>query len=589
MVVEVIQYGTVLFSPGPNRGKIGVTKERGRKMGERYTIIARLKPNEYIDGCPVILKNGALLLDTITNKILAQLKFQIVSEKRILLADISIQEQDVVGKVLGIQKYEYLDISSNIGECFGEQVPVYLEHTNARSCSISVEKVVFDDHSEWVNTDNAFFQELPERKAFSEDHEVIQQLHTDINSKAKYHPYTADDLWMCTCGTYNKNERKTCNHCDASKDLVFAVSPDKLKEERKAYVEKEQQKNKKLLKILVSVASIVVAVSLIGVGVTHHNTSQTNNKQNDSIPVDEDQNPAGVDENSVYVSKISAEGEYAVEVLSDGTVSVVSSADGVDTSDLDAQLEGWTDIKEVSVGVGSVIGLKNDGTVVGCLINDSDIEDCGQTDVDDWSGVVAIAAGDYNTVGLLEDGTVISTKITNPHYDFGQSDVNDWRNIKEISSGSLHVVGLKNDGTVVSTKITKSDRDDGQTDVSDWKNITSISASDHHTVGLKKDGTVVSTKIDHDSSEWNWGQTDVGDWKNIVAVETGAYHTVGLKNDGKVVATEISSFEGLYGQTAVDDWEKCKMVAANNYETFGITKKDSKLIGPGSGWLEDSE
>lgn len=550
MVVEVIQYGTVLFSPGPNRGKIGVTKERGRKMGERYTIIARLKPNEYINGCPVILENGALLFDTVTKKILAQLKFQIISDKKIWYVSISVQEQDAVGKVLGIQKHEYSYINAGVGEYFGEQVPIYLESTHIRSCAVSVEKVVFEDNTEWLNEKNTVFQALPERKTFSEDHEVIQQLHTDINSKAKYHPYTTDDLWMCTCGTYNKNERKNCSHCDASKNLVFSVSPDKLKEERKAYVEKEQQKNKKLLKILVSVASIVVAVSLIGVGVSRHNIVH-------AIQVANEQKRT-----------LSANGSYSVEVLSDGRVSAFS---GEDIDSLNAQLQDWTDIKSVAVGAGSVIGLKNDGTVVGCMIDDSGIEDCGQTDVDDWSGVVAIAAGDYNTVGLLEDGTVISTKITGEqqyYYDFGQTNVDSWEDIKEISASEYNVVGLKKDGTVISTEITGFNCDYGQTDVSDWKNIESISASDYHTVGLKKDGTVVSTEINNNTSDD--GQTEVGNWTNIVAVATGAYHTVGLKRDGTVVSTKFT--------TDVDDWEKCCVVAADDRDIIAMTKKDHMLI-----------
>ncbi|MCI1657026.1 MAG: RCC1 domain-containing protein [Lachnospiraceae bacterium] len=544
-------------------------------MGERYTIIARLKPNEYIDGCPVILKNGALLLDTITNKILAQLKFQIVSEKRILLADISIQEQDVVGKVLGIQKYEYLDISSNIGECFGEQVPVYLEHTNARSCSISVEKVVFDDHSEWVNTDNAFFQALPERKAFSEDHEVIQQLQIDINSKARYHPHTTDDLWMCTCGTYNKNERKTCSHCHAAKDLVFSVSPDKLKEERKACVESKRttRKSKTISITLVSLVIIIVIFSLLSVWLNqdNSNTTKTGNAQNDGVSVNTDKDSADAD-------KVSADGAYAVQVLSDGTVSAFS---GNSIEDLNKQLDNWTDIKSVAVGPGSVIGLKNDGTVVGCMIHDSGIEDCGQTDVDDWSGVVAIAAGDYNTVGLLEDGTVISTDITDNQYDFGQTKVDSWGDIKELSASKYHTVGLKNDGTVISTEITGIIEDYGQTDVSDWDNIESISASDYSTVGLKQDGTVVSTEIDTASPDYdtvNCGQTAVGNFEDIVAVATGAYHTVGLKRDGTVVSTKISVSDNDYGQTEVDNWPECRTITANDYGTIGITKKDGKTI-----------
>ena len=41
-------------------------------MADRYQSLYRLQPNLYLEGCPVIIVAGALLKDTVTEKVLAQ-------------------------------------------------------------------------------------------------------------------------------------------------------------------------------------------------------------------------------------------------------------------------------------------------------------------------------------------------------------------------------------------------------------------------------------------------------------------------------------------------------------------------------------
>jgi len=66
--------------------------------------------------------------------------------------------------------------------------------------------------------------------------------------------------------------------------------------------------------------------------------------------------------------------------------------------------------------------------------------------VQDWQDIIAVAAGEYNTAGLRRDGTVVACGLN----EDGQCDVQDWTDIIAIAVGDRHIVGLRADGSVVS-------------------------------------------------------------------------------------------------------------------------------------------
>lgn len=67
--------------------------------------------------------------------------------------------------------------------------------------------------------------------------------------------------------------------------------------------------------------------------------------------------------------------------------------------------ENWEDIQEIAVAKGTVVGLKNDGTVVAVCSD----EDNGQCDVTDWKNVVAVDTNGNVTVGIDREGKVFIT------------------------------------------------------------------------------------------------------------------------------------------------------------------------------------
>ena len=101
--------------------------------------------------------------------------------------------------------------------------------------------------------------------------------------------------------------------------------------------------------------------------------------------------------------------------------------------------------------------------------------------------IIAISAGQYHTVGIRSDGSVVACGMN----DEGQCDVTDWAKIVAIATGYRHTVGVKSDGTAVACGL----NDEGQCNVSTWEDIVSVSAGTMHTVGLKRDGTAIAAGV----------------------------------------------------------------------------------------------
>ena len=86
-------------------------------------------------------------------------------------------------------------------------------------------------------------------------------------------------------------------------------------------------------------------------------------------------------------------GTAAIGVRADGTVAIAGQ------TEFAGEIEGWTDIKEISVHSGHVVGLRSDGTVVAAGRNDY-----GECEVEDWHDIVKVYAGCHHTLGIDRDG-----------------------------------------------------------------------------------------------------------------------------------------------------------------------------------------
>ena len=145
------------------------------------------------------------------------------------------------------------------------------------------------------------------------------------------------------------------------------------------------------------------------------------------------------------------------------------------------------DVVDVVTGQIRMAALKKDGTVYVADYNkylntpDSYFYD----EVADWTDIVDISAESIGSIaGLKSDGTVVVSTSDNKYISF---DVSGWNDIIAISKGNNSLLGLKRDGTVVAT----GNNEHKQLEVSDWHDIVAIAAGDWISIGLKSDGTLV--------------------------------------------------------------------------------------------------
>ena len=130
-------------------------------MADRYQSLYRLQPNLYLEGCPVVIVAGALLKDTVTDKVLAQLKIRNLEEKNLIACKVAVRAFDSNGTELdGVSEFPYMDISAALGQDFGAKVPVYLPDSDTRRIEVSVTELIFEDDSVWKE-EPCEWKELP--------------------------------------------------------------------------------------------------------------------------------------------------------------------------------------------------------------------------------------------------------------------------------------------------------------------------------------------------------------------------------------------------------------------------------------------
>lgn len=241
---------------------------------------------------------------------------------------------------------------------------------------------------------------------------------------------------------------------------------------------------------------------------------------------------------SLFVTSAAASG-VSQEAASPGL-------DGLHRSTLEAGYDFFTAVLE-------------DGHVV--TINDVNVSQ--NFDVSEWENIVSVSAGVGFIVGLKEDGSVVGT---------GSSDcfagIENWTDIVEVACGKAHTVGLRKDGTVVAAGL----NDHGQTNVSGWTDITAVAAGSWNTLGIKKDGTVVTVGYNE------YGQCNIGSWKDIVDIAGNNWVTVGLKSDGTVVYAGGYDSSDKVKLDRVKRWSDIVSIKAyGDTDVFGI-KSDGTIL-----------
>ena len=219
-------------------------------MEERFKILYHLEDNLYVDEAPVLIEKGNLLLDEHTGTLIIQLKFHSLSVKTIKALAISINTYYASGeRHTETIEYQYLDLSVEYSERFGEKKAIILKDNVIRSFSIDSYSVVYEDKT--VEEVKGAFKPLPVSKELQEEWinlELQKQYRMETTEEAKYIPIHYQNLWRCTCGEWNL--RDTCSVCQSEKEKIFgklnvqnltAAMDDRLKKEAE---EREEERKR---------------------------------------------------------------------------------------------------------------------------------------------------------------------------------------------------------------------------------------------------------------------------------------------------------------------------------------------------------
>lgn len=194
-------------------------------MAERFERLYKLPEKLYIDGAPIIILAGALLKDTATGSVVAQIKFHSISEKSIKAIKVSLCAYDVSGsEIEGVKDYQYLDLSVRNGEEFGSNKAIVLPSPVTRSFSILDIIVVFSDDNQWKCEDATQLKELPTPKYLRtqlHNSELEKQYKISTTQLATYVPSEIASIWSCTCGEWNVASK--CTRCGSVKKTVFSA------------------------------------------------------------------------------------------------------------------------------------------------------------------------------------------------------------------------------------------------------------------------------------------------------------------------------------------------------------------------------
>ena len=245
-------------------------------MAERFTRLFQLGNDLYSEGSPVIVCAGALLNDTVTGAVIAQIKYQNISEKKIVAAKVYLCAYDAMGAALGERiEYSYLNLNVPSGAYWGGDKAIILPDKASNSFEIVGVSVVFEDGTSWKSGCVDTFASIPASPLLVDelhDMALVEQYCLETTSKAKFVPIKYGGLWRCACGCINQGA--VCTGCNTDKTEAFEKLNNpllsdqvaaRLEIEARQKAEKQAKERKRMKKtaIILTMVGVMAAVGSI--------------------------------------------------------------------------------------------------------------------------------------------------------------------------------------------------------------------------------------------------------------------------------------------------------------------------------------
>ncbi len=181
-------------------------------MAERYSRLWSLPEGLYAQGAPLVIAAGALLRDSQTGQILAQLKLRSISDKTISSVRVLVVGQDNIGMELCREEHLYDDLRAGRDAVFGAKEAVRLPNAGTSRFAVQVLTVSFSDGSRYLDGGREWTP-LPAQTDLNQrlfDTELIRQYKLETGPKSRFVPLETRDLWLCACGEINHAGESCC-------------------------------------------------------------------------------------------------------------------------------------------------------------------------------------------------------------------------------------------------------------------------------------------------------------------------------------------------------------------------------------------
>lgn len=244
-------------------------------MAEKYEKSFVLPHMLYADGAPIVISAGALLSDNAAKRKLVQLQFISISDKKLKSVRVSITPLSVLGEALGENvSYVYDNLAIARDGTFGKKAAIVLPVDDVCGFKLAVPEVVYDDQSTWDGT-GAVWAALKKPQTLAEglgSKDMAHQYVIRYGSDCTTMPMEDRELWVCACGTFNREQETKCHHCRRVYSALKNVNISSLRTESAQRVEAEKQQDetektekKANTKKLVIALAVLIPVLIIAV------------------------------------------------------------------------------------------------------------------------------------------------------------------------------------------------------------------------------------------------------------------------------------------------------------------------------------
>lgn len=256
-------------------------------MSDRYTRVFGFDNKIYCDNCPLVICAGAILFDKISNRVLAQVKYESISEKVISYVRVRIIEKDTAGRIICENTSKaYMDLDLKRGGVFGSNAPIVM-NPETRAFNVLLEEVVFSDQTVWIPKSNSY-KVIPKQRELNSiftDEEIAKQYKIETGSSGDYVISEFEDLWICSCGTLNHSYEPLCVNCKANanvlsnylnEDLLVEGAKERISRERmELFKQKKREKARSRNIIIICVVGLILSLAIV-IGLTAINNAKIN-------------------------------------------------------------------------------------------------------------------------------------------------------------------------------------------------------------------------------------------------------------------------------------------------------------------------